>query len=294
MTNLQNGGPPISTNVLRRLWLLAPAFSGLLIAFLLAVTVLGPLWTALQRDSKRMRELELLRDEVGLLRTQIARQSMEQETASQRRSKLVELITGNGNLSTFLAMVDEEAGNAGVRLDMYEPQGSLPAASAAGAAAPPGAAPPVAPTGRRAAKSGGPIVVPGLERSGLLLSASGRYPSLLDFLRRLERRNVLVVQSDLSLSTDLAKQGQNTPIKPPSPVQMKLNISLYAKPPAGQPAPDPDQAKGRGTPGKVTPAAAQAPVPAAPAPAAAKAAAPPANQAQAPASAPARAPSPAG
>jgi len=179
-------------------------------------------------------------------------------------------------------MVDAEAGSAGVRLDMYEPQGSLPAA--AGATAAPGSTSPVAPTGRRGAKAqaGGPILVPGLERSGLLLSASGRYPALLDFLRRLERRNVLVVQSDLSLTTDAARQGDSTPLKPRSTVQMKLNISLYAKPAPGQAVPAPDQARGRGTPGKASPAAAKAPAPAAPA----------AAQARGPAPAPA--PSPAG
>jgi|APCry1669189070_1035195.scaffolds.fasta_scaffold00024_29 hypothetical protein len=282
MTNLQNGGPDISASTLRRLWLLVPALSGLAIAVLLALTVLGPLWTSLQRDSKRMRELELLRDEVGLLRTQITRQDEEEDKATKRRAKLIELITGNGNLSTFLAMVDEEAGNAGIRLDMYEPQGSLPAA--AGATAARGSVSPVAPTGRRAAKAqvGGPIIVPGLDRRGLLLSASGRYPALLDFLRRLERRNVLVVQSDLSLTTDAARQGDSTPLKPRSTVQMKLNISLYAKPAPGQAVPAPDQARGRGTPGKASPAAAKAPAPAAPA----------AAQAKGPAPAPA--PSPAG
>lgn len=234
MTNLQSGGAVLSGTAVRRIWLLAPVVAGLLLALALAAGVLMPLWNALQRDSKRMRDLEQLRDEVMLLRTQIARQSTEEETAKRRQAKLVELIVGNGNLSTFLAMVDEEAHRAGIRLDLYEPQ-------AAGApdtpeqpeqpavVSRPGAA------GRRrlpkpAAPVNGAIAVPGLEPRGLLLSASGRYPQLLDFLRRLERRNVLVLQSDLSLSSELPKGSVSLQNQRRESVQLKLTVNLYARP----------------------------------------------------------------
>lgn len=236
MTNLQNSSSVISATMLRRLWLFSPVVAGLLVAVALAMGLLLPMWNTLQQDSKRMRELEQLRDEVGLLRAQIARQIAEEEKVTRSRVKLVELITGNGNLSTFLAMVDEEAQRAGIRLDLYEPQ-AAPAEAATGSdqSLPGGALRGGANNRRQSTKSpaaGGPIEVPGLERRGLLLSAHGRYPNLLDFLRRLERRNVLVLQSDLNLSSAQPKDKTNQPIPQTAAVQMKLSVSLYARPDA--------------------------------------------------------------
>lgn len=233
MTNLQNGSSVISATMLRRLWLFSPVVAGLLVALALAMGLLLPMWNTLQQDSKRMRELEQLRDEVGLLRAQIARQIAEEEKANRSRVKLVELITGNGNLSTFLAMVDEEAHRAGIRLDLYEPQGAQAEAGKDSEEPLPGGVVRSGANNRRQAPkspaAGGPIEVPGLERRGLLLSASGRYPDLLDFLRRLERRNVLVLQSDLNLSTEQPKGKTNQPSPQSAAVQMKLSVSLYAR-----------------------------------------------------------------
>jgi len=94
--------------------------------------------------------------------------------------------------------------------------------------------------------------VEGLERQTVLLAAKGSFPQVLDFLRRMERLNLLVVQSDLQLVLDDLKNGAlATPVPdgaPPGPqgpqpaqgkqpvlpngpteVVLKLNVSLYGR-----------------------------------------------------------------
>jgi len=120
-----------------------------------------------------------------------------------------------------------------------------------------------------------------------LVSARGPFPALLDFLRRLEKLNVLVVQSELRLLMEESKPAEG--VAPTQTVVLKVLLSLYGRPtPAaaipGAPAPA----------GTVPPAAPAAGAPPAPAPPPAAAApSPPAPAPQAPPSAPPTAPAPA-
>ena len=216
MTNLQTGAPRLTGTLLRRLWLWAPAMAGGLLAGLLAALALLPLWVNLQRDSKRLRELELLRDEVGLLRSQLQAVETKQEKALGQRAKLVQLVTGTGDLSTVLAALDQEAQRSGVRLELYEPQLASPLAKPGVATRPPAA-------------QGGGLELPGLERQALLISAKGDFPALLDFLRRLESQNVLVIQSDLSLNLEERREGEPQLTTVKRPVVLRLALSLYGR-----------------------------------------------------------------
>lgn len=287
MTNLQQGSKRLPVASLRLIWLLLPAgvLGGLgLLVFLAGVV---PLWASLQRDSQRLQELEQLRDQVALMRGQLVTTQESTETAMASKAKIERLITGNGDLSTFLAMLDREATASAVELTLFEPTqaaaapGKPPGAAPAPApAAPPAGAPP--PAGGApapgAAAPADPLALQGLTLRTLLVSARGSFPSLLSFLRRLEALNVLVVQSDLSLTIpgpEATDVGQ-TPAGPSAnpPVLMKLTLGLYSRTPVPVAAP-------------------AAPGAAAPAPGAAPAPAPAAAPAPAPAPAPAAAPAPA-
>jgi type IV pilus assembly protein PilO len=224
MTNLQAGAPRLTGTLLRRLWLWAPAMAGGLLAGLLAALALLPLWVNLQRDSKRLRELELLRDEVGLLRGQLQAVETKQEKALGQRAKLVQLVTGTGDLSTLLAALDQEAQRSGVQLELYEPQAVAAPVKPGVATKPPAGAP-----GMPAAQGGG-LELPGLERQSLLISAKGDFPALLDFLRRLEAQNVLVIQSDLALNLEERREGELDATTRQRPVVLRLALSLYGRP----------------------------------------------------------------
>jgi len=260
MTNLQEGGSQVSGLWLRRFWLGLPIALGGLLAFLLLAMAVLPQWLALQRDMKRLSELEALRDQVARSRAQLQALDAADEKAQALQSKLFEIVTGNGDLSTLMAMLDREAKLAGVQLDLFQPQlAPTPAQPGAPASAAPPGAPPAAPAtvpGRppagaaaAPAPAGQPVQpgqppVPGIaEIKGLLtttilLNARGPYPALVNFLRRLELLNVLVVQSDLVLQADKAvATASGSPQSRQQPVLMKLQIKLYGReaspPPAG-------------------------------------------------------------
>jgi len=237
MTNLQQGSSRLPVSTLRLIWLTLPAavLGGLGLVIVLAGLL--PLWAALQRDSQRLQELEQLRDQVALMRGQLVATQENTEAAMASKAKIERLITGNGDLSTFVAMLDREAGASAVQLTLFEPTQAAPAPGAPPAAAPPAGTPPAA-----GAPPADPLALQGLTQRTLLVSARGSFPSLLAFLRRLEALNVLVVQSDLNLSLPDAGPTQPGQPKASNDVVMKLTLGLYSRSPA--PAKPPAAAAG--------------------------------------------------
>ena len=265
MTNLQEGGSHLSGLWLRRLWLGLPIAVGALLAFLVLAAAVLPQWLALQRDMKRLSDLEALRDQVARSRMQLQALDASEEKTQAQQAKLFEIVTGNGDLSTFMAMVDREAKLAGVQLDLFQPQpsttpaqpgapGSAAAPAAAGTA--PGQPPAAAPAGKPGqpgqppAPGGGEIK--GLRTNTILLNSRGPYPALVNFLHRLELLNVLVVQSDLVLQAPSKSPvpASGSQQSKQEPVQMKLQLKLYGR---EAPAPPPAGAAAAGQPGIVAP-----------------------------------------
>jgi len=222
-------------------WL--PLSVGGLVAALVGGGLVAPQWQQWQEGQARLETLRASEAQVPLLRRQVAVQLEQQARAERQQELLVQLIGGTGDLATVLAQVDRVAGLTGVQLDLYEPQGAAPEPPAkAGAASQEKPAPPPP----------DPLAVEGLERQTVLLAAKGSFPQVLDFLRRMERLNLLVVQSDLQLVLEDPKNGAPaTPAPAPAPpgpqapqpaqakqpamvngptkVVLKLNVSLYGR-----------------------------------------------------------------
>jgi type IV pilus assembly protein PilO len=225
-------------------WL--PLSVGGLVAALVGGGLVAPQWQQWQEGQARLEALRASEAQVPLLRRQVAVQLEQQARAERQQELLVQLIGGTGDLATVLAQVDRVAGLTGVQLDLYEPQGAAPeppAKAGAGTQDKPVPPPP------------DPLAVEGLERQTVLLAAKGSFPQVLDFLRRMERLNLLVVQSDLQLVLEDPKNGapgtSATPapaVAPPGPqapqpaqakqpalangptkVVLKLNVSLYGR-----------------------------------------------------------------
>jgi type IV pilus assembly protein PilO len=241
VTNLQEGAPRNSPQLLRSLWLWGPIGAGALLAGLLLVLLPLPLWVRLQPENRRLEELEGMRQEVTMLRTQLRQLDGEEEKASAQNARLSNLITGSGDRSTFLAKLNQLATTSGVQLDLYEPQAEekvlredLEKAKAEKAKAEKAKAGTTGTAGLDAEEAL-PVDVPGLERYDILVSARGSYPALLTFLRRLEALNVLVAHSDLNLSLEEPKAADPRTPTPPPQVVLKLLVSLYGKPTAAAP-----------------------------------------------------------
>ena len=195
----------------------APVLLGVLLAAGLGGVAVLPIWQQLQADQQELLVLEEQRERLPLLRRQLDSLEQQRQQADRRNAEILGLIAGSGELATFLAQLSEQAALTGVQLDGYEPVQAV--------------APPVSKGKNKKAEDqvpSDPLLAPGLKKTAVLLSARGRGPQLLDFLRRLERLSLLVVQSDLSLKSVSSSKDKDGRVVV-EPTELRLNLGLYAR-----------------------------------------------------------------
>ena len=231
MTNFQGG---VSRRVTREQVLLwSPVLLGSVLSIAVGGLLLWPALQQLQRNQQQLADLQEQAARLPLLRQQLVKQRENLAQAQERERQILQLIAGSGDVSTFMTQLGEEARKSGVQLDSYEPVTTVappPPAPAPGAAPPPANGAPNQPP-----PPADPLQGPGLQKTSILITARGNGLQLQDFLRRLERLSLLVVQSDLSLKHE-PTTGANGKPSPVGINSLKLNLSLYAKAPA-TPAP---------------------------------------------------------
>ena len=236
MTNLQAGSPRLSARLVGRIWLWLPIGAGAALALALVVFALTPLWVSLQRDGERLQEAQTLASRLEQERLLTRSLVDQEEKVTRQRQNLIRLISGNGDISTFLAKLDQLAKASGVQLDLFEPTlAPVDAAAQTPAGAPPPGAKPAKP-------ASDPLEAEGLRSQAIVLAASADFPQLLQFLRQMDALNVLVVQSDLQLNLEARQAGgsKEAGAAVKEPVRMKMALKLYRKSnqdkPAGSPS----------------------------------------------------------
>ena len=195
----------------------APVLLGVLLATALGGLVVWPRWQRLQADQQELLVLEEQQQRLPLLRRQLESLEQQREQADRRNAQILGLIAGSGELQTFLAQLSEQAAQTGVLLDGYEPVQDI--------------APPTSKKSNKTAAETPPVdplLAPGLKKTSVLLRARGSGPQLLDFLRRLERLSLLVVQSDLSLKSGNSSKDKDGRVVV-EPTELRLNLGLYAR-----------------------------------------------------------------
>ena len=225
MTNFQAQPPSRFAITPERLVLALPALAGGLLAAALALAWLLPAW---QRNGALEQQRQLLKSQGEALAANRARlgrsrEGLQQAEADQR--KLLQIVAGTDQLDTLLAQLAVEAAAAGVTLESYEPQ----------------AAPVPAPKSMRSKAKGNeappsdPLLVDGeLVKREQLVMASGAFPQLLVFLRRIESLSPLAVLRDLNLSHPAPSgDGEDSA----EPTVLKFNLSVYSRAPKEDQAP---------------------------------------------------------
>lgn len=238
-----------------RLLVLTPALAGGLLSVVLLAAVVVPLLRGMLQRQDQLDQLQQQADALPQNLRLSARARFDLDTAERQQQRLLQLVAGTGQLDTLLTQLGAEATRAGVDLDSYEPQATAPVPAATapvGNAAPAPGAPPPPPPPAPAGQPGtppvaaDPLLVPGLQKRSQLLVASGRFPELLTFLRRLEQLAPLAVVSDLSLKHEPVPKpppepapGQTVapPTQPPAPERTTLRFTLtaYSRAAAGAP-----------------------------------------------------------
>ena len=225
MTNFQAQPPSRFAVTPERLVLALPALAGGLLAAGLALAWLLPAW---QRSGALEQQRQLLKSQGEALAANRARlgrsrEGLQQAEADQR--KLLQIVAGTDQLDTLLAQLAVEAAAAGVTLESYEPQ----------------AAPAPAPNSKRSKAKGNeappsdPLLVDGeLVKREQLVMASGAFPQLLVFLRRIESLSPLAVLRNLNLSHPAPSgDGEDSA----EPTVLKFNLSVYSRAPKEDQAP---------------------------------------------------------
>ncbi|MEB3319375.1 MAG: hypothetical protein VKI63_00350 [Cyanobium sp.] len=251
MTNLQAAANRSLLIWRQRALLGAPVLVGVVLAGAITAFLTLPRWTRLQAASATVDKLEALQRRIPILRAQLLALSTGQEQAERRQRRVLQLIEGSGDFTTFLAQLDREAGRNGLKLELFEPVSAAVVS-----------APPAVDAGRKSTDRKGaaqppppppqdPLEAAGLAAERVLLSARGSYPSLLGFLRSVEQLSLLVVPSDFSLQlvtlSPLPTTGTSSASSPAVPAtvpEMKLVFTYYRIPSAGLTARPPDPAAG--------------------------------------------------
>ena len=242
MTNLQQAGEKrggdLAPATLKRLWLWTPIVAGGGVGLLLLLSIALPLGLEIFRQLERLKELEQYRQEIEVLQLQAAQIQKDRLRAQRQKNQLIQLVTGKGDVATFLATLDLEARETGVQLQLYEPVPEAPP----GVPPPPPAAPPkpLAPGQPPAATPPPPpqdvMAQSGLVEKPVILTVSGTYPKVLAFLRRMELLDVLLEQKDLLMTVAATQPNRlntnQSELPPQVPVvEIKLTLTLWSKAP---------------------------------------------------------------
>lgn len=221
MTNLQEASSRNQQLMQQRLLLGVPIALGAVLAIGVGSALGVPQWLQLRSAMEEVDSLRAMKREIQPLKQQLAKLSLDTERADKRQRKILALIQGSGEFSTFLAQIDREATGAGIQLGLYEPVAVQPPAAATTKNKKGQGEPPPPPKD--------PMVRAGLQAQKVLLSARGRYPNLLEFTRKLEKLSLLVIPSNLTLNVVDSKVGEET-VKL---TEMKLALSYYTVPDGG-------------------------------------------------------------
>ena len=224
MTNLSGTGSPWQHSFTRQRVLVGtPLLVGVLIgAGVFAIAGL-PHWLASGERTRQIAELKVQQQSLPLIEARAKQEQQKLVAAEQQRDLVVNLVAGRGQIETFLTQLSRTAAETGVVIERYEPA----------AAAPDVTDPPEQGTNNQDEEGEGKAQAPpdmkGYEKTAVLLQVSGPYVGVLQFLRAMEKLELLVQPSDLELkAVPPETNADGAPAGPPL-TELKLRLSFFDK-----------------------------------------------------------------
>ena len=229
MTNLGNGAAPALLSR-ERILVGAPLLIGVVLAVGVGVGVLRPTLERVDVLEARLEDLQRQQRSLPELERRLVEAQTTLSLREQQQLGLLDLIAGRDRIQTFLALLGQEARASGVDIRRYEPLAVLPSAK---------------PTERRLRSSQqtkpepakNPMQELGYHRSSIALQVSGGYAGLQQFLQRMERLQLLVESSELSLKTTTASKPDpdGSDVLAPAPTDLSLRLAFYDRKPEAEP-----------------------------------------------------------
>ena len=224
MTNLSGAGSPWRNYLThQRVLVGTPLLVGVLIgAGVFAIAGL-PHWLASGERTRRIAELKVQQQSLPLIEARAKQEQQKLVAAEQQQDLVVNLVAGRGQIKTFLAQLSRTATATGVVIERYEP-----------AEAAPGVEDPPEQESKTQAEEAedqaqAPLDLKGYEKTAVLLQVSGPYEGVLQFLRAMEKLELLVQPSDLELiamEPSASTDDDPVTIGPPR-TRLKLRLTFF-------------------------------------------------------------------
>ena len=199
-----------------------PIAFGLFLNLPLFLLVLQPIWQDAQELERRRDSLLQLQRNLPALEQQLEKESVALMQAEHQQALLIGLLAGQDKVTTFLALLNQQARISGVTIHRYEPmKTSMSSAESK--------------QKRSSSQSGDhktdvadPLLALGYQKSSVALAVRGTYAGLQEFLQQMELLELLVESSDLEIkaaSTNNDDQEASSPVA--SRTELTLLLSFY-------------------------------------------------------------------
>ena len=224
MTNLSSTGSPWQHYFTRQRVLVGtPLLVGVLIgAGVFAIAGL-PHWLASGERTRRIAELKVQQQSLPLIEARAKQEQQKLVAAEQQQDLVVNLVAGRGQIETFLTQLSRTAAETGVVIERYEPAAAAPGVTD----------PPEQGTNNQDKEGEGKAQAPpdmkGYEKTAVLLQVSGPYVGVLQFLRAMEKLELLVQPSDLELKAVPPETNADAAPAGPPLTELKLRLSFFDK-----------------------------------------------------------------
>ena len=199
-----------------------PIAFGLFISLPLFLLVLRPIWQDAQELERRRDSLLELQRNLPALEQQLEKESVALMQAEHQQALLIGLLAGQDKVTTFLALLNQQARLSGVTIRRYEPMKT----STSSAESKPKRSP--SRSGDQKTEVEAPLLALGYQKSSIALAVRGSYAGLQEFLQQMELSELLVESSDLEIkaaSTTNDVQGATSPVA--SRTELTLLLSFY-------------------------------------------------------------------
>ena len=214
MTNLSVGSR-VSLLTRERILFGVPLLITLLLTVGFGWFLIRPVLERVEAFEARTAEIQALERQLPLLDRELAEASEKLKSAERQQAFLIDLIAGKDRIQTFLALIDQISRATGVEIRRYEPLAEP--------------SPTKQPKTSRPKKSEtspqtpvNPLQALGYRKTMLALQVVGHYQGLQQFLQLMERLELLVESSDLSLKS----LQEANPVQPDVVVIPKTELSI--------------------------------------------------------------------
>ena len=199
-----------------------PIAFGLFLNLPLFLLVLRPIWQDAHELERRRDSLLQLQRNLPALEQQLEKESVALMQAEHQQALLIGLLAGQDKVTTFLALLNQQARISGVTIHRYEPMKT----SMSSAESKPQRSP--SRSGDQKTEVEAPLLALGYQKSSVALAVRGSYAGLQEFLQQMELSELLVESSDLEIkaaSTNNDDQGTTSPVA--SRTELTLLLSFY-------------------------------------------------------------------